>query len=428
MVASGYGFPAIRRARLRRLAFLVGGVLFVEVSGRLAAQLASFAVARSLGPRQFGVLTLGLTVLGLSAVAADFGSTDSSVQRFTTREDGIAQFRLRSKGVRLLVGGAISAGAIAATALVSVGIGGAITVPILLIAVLPQLIILNAVIERRVQERFRVAAIANTTVVLASGAGALVGVLLQRSAVAAAVGTVVGMAIAACFWSLRGAFQASIPRMLDIRQSGSAGVPFFVAAMSVNLYTRGDRLFVAGYADERTLGLYAAAYTLVFAFSMLGATLQIVLLPYALRTYLRTGGLGRWRRDAMVMFAVGFLLAALLYSFRATIVRIVYGATYGGASFFLGILVWLLPFYLLNPFLGNSLIASGQQRLLARVCVVNLVVALTAYWAGTSIFGAVGTSVASVCVEFAGSCQMVILLRRGPHRSQQGPRVSFEQP
>lgn len=413
------GGEALRARLSAPRAFVLGlsRVLGVDATGRLIVQLLAFLVARELGPENFGAYMLGVTVLSTLGIIIDFGTSDASVQRYTGIPQGHVAFRNAVAGSRMAAAIIVSSIAAVAAALTS-GEETLFVSFVLLVGLLPQVVAANSALEQRILVN-----LTNSSLILAgaatlSAAGATVGAVLFGSAGAAALGFTATALLLGIFMTVRGLSVAPHFSLTQFRELIVWGSPFFITAISVNLYTRGDRFFVAAFAGTGTLGYYSAAYTLVFGFAMLGAALQIVSFPPLRRRFQQTGRLDGWQRHAAMAFGIGILLSILIGGTSAFLLTHIFGPAFGSASQYLQILSFLIPFYTVNPLLANILVVTDHQRVLATIAVTNLVLALTGYWLCGITAGAKGIAITSVLVELFGMIQMLYTVRKVGLRSR----------
>jgi O-antigen/teichoic acid export membrane protein len=384
----------------------MGWLLGADTLSRAVGQVAIVATARMLGAESYGALAVGLALFGIALVLADFGTGDAAVQRLTARPDGGVVFWRELGLLRVILATPL---VVAGLVVLLVADHPAVMTSGLLLAALPfAAILLGRSLSGRITERFHAAAFWTSVLLLCQWLGALAGAIVGRNAIAASTGVLVSLIVASAFafkrdgwqWPGRGAAFDWLRR----------GRPFFVTALAVAVYSRGDRIVVAIIDGTSAAGVYAAAYSLVMLAAIGGAAMHAAVLPRLLREN-RSGNGSRWKFRAALVGASALPVAVLIGTLSPEIMELVYGESFGGGSV-LRALSPLVVLYLVNPFLASCLIALGEQRALARVAISNCALALIVYPIFTLGIGAVGTALASVAVEALGTCLILSRLRR----------------
>jgi O-antigen/teichoic acid export membrane protein len=391
------------RGEAKAVGWLFGG----DALGRLISQVGVVVTARVLGPSAFGSVAVGLAVFGIAAVLADAGIGEAGVQELTRRGDGEERFRREVAPLRLWL------------ALPFMPVGLALVLasdnpPVygsgVLIAAVPlSAIISGRFLAARVGERFP--EVARWTAVIAVGvwAGAVAGVLVDPSVGAAGIGIVLVLGL--------GATAAARGRPLRRPDGPTArewlrrGRPFFVIAAAVALYSRGDRVVVAVVEGSAAAGGYAAAYNVVMVVAIAGASIHAAVLPRLIHES-RTADPALWRPRVRKLASISVPLAVALALSAPWVIDALYGETYESAGSVLRVLSPLVVLYLLNPFLTATLVAQDRQRVVAKIALSNLAVAVVGYPVLTSVWGVRGTALASVSVETVGLLLALVVMSR----------------
>ena len=378
----------------------------LDVTARVIGQLALLIVARLLQPEGFGAFLVAWTAFSLVLVFTDFGMQDLALQTLSGRDVHTNEHRIFTTS---RLGIAVVATIIAApTALTAALMGSTYAaIPILLLGLVPATYITNINIKYRIREQFVRAGLASGAFVALLAAGSLGGALVRRSAEAASVGAVAALFAGAAVWAAvdrETLARLSRSRLYDLARDSK---PFLLTALCVALYSRGDRFVVASLAGPFDAGLYGAAYSLIFAASLLTLAVQAVALPHLVRSWQRRLS---WRVDTFrflrILAISGVGIGAITCLLSTVLVRVMYGGSFAGSADLLRVLSALIPLYFVNTGLGMCLIASKKQGALARITALNLCVAVVAYPSLTLAFGAAGAGVASVMVELCGLCML----------------------
>lgn len=403
-------------AALRRLST----VLAAEAIGRLVAFVAVIATARLLNPADFGGVTVAVTVLGICYQLADAGLGESAVQRFTGMANARESFRREVAAARLLLAIVLSIGMVLATwPLVATGRVPA-TVPIVCAALPPWVAASNVVYELRVRQRISAAAWLNAAFVAVPAAGPILLLGFGATSVHAAF----GIALAAVTLLVLTAFYARPqgPATQHLRQHLKPGGPFLTVSLAVIIYSRIDRLAAGLIGGLVATGIYSAAYSLVLAAIVLGGAVQFAYTPVAL-THWRSGTFRRSRviRHLAILWTLGLTGAGLVAALAEPILRIAFGPAYVDGVEVLRILALLAPLYIVNPYLSLTLIAQNRERLVSRVALVNLAVALSLYGLAVATDSLLVLACGSVATEAIGSVLMTLAVMRPRRDSSQLP-------
>lgn len=159
-----------------------------------------------------------------------------------------------------------------------------------------------------------------------------------------------------------------------MRKTFKEATPLIVLAIFSVLYSQIGIVMLSLMKSSVEVGLYSSAARLLFLFQFIPGALVGVLLPLMSKQFstkdkkiiesLSTG--------IRYMLFFGVISASAIFLFSREIVSTLYSDDFLTAIPALRIIIWTLPFFLINPILGNFLIAVNSQRLPA------LSVALTA--------------------------------------------------
>jgi O-antigen/teichoic acid export membrane protein len=391
------------RGEAKAVGWLFGG----DALGRVISQVGVVVTARVLGPSAFGSVAVGMAVFGIAAVLADAGVGEAGVRELTRRGDGEERFCREVAPLRLwLALPFVPVG----LALVLVSDNPSVYGSGLLVAAVPLSVVISGrFLAARIGERFP--EVARWTAVIAVGqwVGAVAGVLIDPGVGAAGIGIVLVLGL--------GATAAARGRPLRRPDGPTArewlrrGRPFFVIAAAVALYSRGDRVVVAVVEGSAAAGGYAAAYNVVMVVAIAGASIHAAVLPRLIHES-RTADPALWRPRVRKLASISVPLAVALALSAPWVIDALYGETYESAGSVLRVLSPLVVLYLLNPFLTATLVAQDRQRVVAKIALSNLAVAVVGYPVLTSVWGVRGTALASVSVETVGLLLALVVMSR----------------
>lgn len=184
-----------------------------------------------------------------------------------------------------------------------------------------------------------------------------------------------------------------------------------------------DFIFLRAFRDAASVGLYAAAYTLISFFLNLGATYTMTLLPAITRMRSDSTGVRALYHDSMAQVLSGAIpLAVGGFLVAPSLINLVYGSGYRPAVLPLQILLWSIPVAVIRNVSQGALIAyQRQDQMLYTVawaagCNMLLNIALIPKW------GMAGAAAATVITEAvrtvlaARYCHRLGLTMPGPLR------------
>lgn len=402
----------MRLAR-RLLKFDFIRVATIDLLSRLLAQGLIIYLARSLGPKSYGILAVAVNSAGLLYILGDLGMGEAAVQQLTGTDAARRSFQTEWAPARRLTAVALT-GCLCLCGVLLRHSADALPVILACLGITGYMEVQNEYLANRSSLNFTLSATAGAVLALIMYSGPVVMTLVSRKPTFVAFGAacsalVVGVPVGMRYqWRYRERIFCSFKQWAS---RARLGFPFLAITISVAAYTRVDRIFVEVAAGAKAAGLYTSAYSIVMGISMLGAIAQVLLYP-RVAELMRSKAYTTYLKSLLLAVTGGFALALGTFFWRATIIRVLFGPSYVGAADLLGILAWTLPFYIVNPQLANALIGQRRQGKLARVALVNLAFALGAYAVASVQWGATGAALASILVEGLGCVQMVALLGR----------------
>ena len=253
-------------------------------------------------------------------------------------------------------------------------------------------------------EKTRVVAVAR-----AAGEAAMVLLVIvlvrdRTDLLVAPVAQFVGDALAAAivlWWVVRQGIHLSFKLDWDaIRPLVARSAPLVGSALLGILIYNSDLIFLRFLRDRESVGLYAAAYTLVSFITNIGIAYFLTLLPGLTRTSESPGEHREVYHTATAhVFAVGFPVAVGGALLSTQIIDTIFGRGYAHSADALRILIWAIPVSLLRDVPVTALLARGREDSILR---------LTSWAAALSIilnlvlippFGLIGAAAATVITE-----------------------------
>lgn len=400
------GRGAIARPRVRGsagadAAILVGsrGVMFA------ASTAALVAVARILGPSEYGVLAvagaISLAVQGFGALGLD--------QLYLRGDVDDAELRGASLTIGLLQAAVVVIAAacwpqlstVARLCTVALGVSQATAT-----MRLPWLLVPHRQLRFAVRARREVAAFLLTQLVIVAavviGFGPLVAAVLAMAA---------GVFLIAISRAQAGARTTASPRRLW--RLVRAGLPFVLSSIFYTLYLQVDAALLAALAAPAIVAQYSVAYSFVTAAAVLPVALNNdVLRPHLYRASTEQARGSLARRFAAASLFLGLIAGALVFFLGPLATQLLYGHRYAPAGALVMILAAALPFHYVNSWAGNLLVASTRMRELVSLQAVLTIGNITANLLVIPSLGARGAAIVTVCTEAAGVALYTSLLLR----------------
>jgi O-antigen/teichoic acid export membrane protein len=184
-------------------------------------------------------------------------------------------------------------------------------------------------------------------------------------------------------------------------------LPFGLNQLALSFTYKLDSLMLGWFGSLAVVGMYNAAYNLIFTLSTLSNSINLALFPYMSRQFARNPeearrNFGRYLTYLLIlslpMAVIGTVLAEPLAQF-------LFSKAYTQSGLALQILVWVLPFMFLNELLGYIAATIGQERRMAKLRLINALTNLALNLPAIPAFGLLGASVTTVLTEVVGLAQ-----------------------
>lgn len=361
-------------------------------------------MARRLGPEQFGLVTLGGTLVVWFTLIVDAGTETIGVRDVSREPHRFRQLTEPVLGLRLLLA-AVAVLAFVPAILIATDGGDRRT--LLLFALVLPAVALNprwmvlgvdgsrAVAAGNIASQL---AFAGGVVLLVDSAAAVSHVPMLQALGELAYALVVIAAVAPQAGFLR-------PR-IDLaawRATLRASLPLFGNSVARAAVYFSSIVFIAGLLGRREVGLFGAAYkpTLLFSTALI-LFFQSFLSSYSAAA--TSGARALFVRTARVTVVATVSVAAVLTVTSSLVVDVFYGDAYRAAVATLAVLGWTIPLLALTGLYASALIAGDRQAVLMRVNVIVAAFTISATLAVLPVAGIEGAAaviVASHLLAFA---------------------------
>jgi PST family polysaccharide transporter len=356
-----------------------GWLMFDRVGRMMINLVVGVAVARHLGPADFGVLSFATALTSIFAVLVGLG-IDEILVRDLVRERQRSGAWKAAWQLRLAAAAVAYLGALLAACLwrgdsprtwgvVAIVAAGLLFAPADL---------LDLWFQARGQ--MKPPAMARQLALWLAGAWRLVLVAIGAPLNAFALASVVeaAMVAIALTWAFRNkrdrsspAAAASLERWRLLRE----GWPMLASGLLVTITMQADRLLLSRYGGDAVVGIYAVAARVTEVFYAVPLALGAAVMPQLAALRLKNEA-GYWRLARQVFVglgAAGIGCSALISGLAFYLVPLIFGERYTAAVHILAIHVWSLTFVFLVSLRSRLLVIEGGTRW---VLVMSLLTAL----------------------------------------------------
>lgn len=325
--------------------------------------LVTILIARNFSPGAYGVFGYVFSVMTLIAMIADFGLTNITIRELAKKRTEAKKYFEDAISLKILLTVIAFACMIAAAAFLNPNIR--------MLAVLAGLSILLEGMTDYLRTSFRMTEHTQFEVVVkAATALILIGlviscILLKRSL----TDILFGYIIAHLFGLLLSL------RLIDRKMTFSINAsfvrhllgeswPLFLGLVCTAAYGQIDLILIKIYRGFAEVGLYQAAYKLLFGFQLL-KVVHMAMFP-RLATFYAEGSNLEYRklmRTSIVLSLTALVPVGLIATFfPADIIKLFFGQHYVSASIALPLLIWSGIISFINTFFSYTLIISGHQK------------------------------------------------------------------
>jgi O-antigen/teichoic acid export membrane protein len=185
------------------------------------------------------------------------------------------------------------------------------------------------------------------------------------------------------------------------------GLGSILAQASVNL----PPLVIGIMLTNADVGIYSAAAKLVGFLLMIDRVIATLLLPASARSYTRSvTALSEVLSGSLKLMIIAGLPLCIGGTILAPrILPLVFGAQYASSGPVFSVLAWFVFATLLHTLCTTGLIASGQERLYTKSMLIGAGFTVCSTLVLTALFGVVGSAAGVVCSELA---TVIVMLRK----------------
>jgi len=391
----------------------LGSLLVSDAGSRVIGFLITAYLARVLAPSAFGVLNIGLAVLGHLAILGSPGMQIVETRNVAAKNSGLLE---RTGGVialRFLF-------ALLLFALTWIVTGMAISsssvrdvVRLYAASLIPYALLLDWYFQGK--EDFVRLGVSRVLTYVVFGTVVLLLVRSANDLALAPVAFLLGNLFAALFLGIAYVRNVGRPTLTwnpalwraILRENVPVGLALFLAQIVSNF----PPLVVGYFLEERDVGMYSASLKLVFLLLIIDRLFGALFIPVITRYF---SGLAE-EVPFLLTVTLKVLLILLIpvtlcgIALSRSAVMLVFGEGYLEAAPLLQIMMVFVLLTVLNTLFVSTLIGSGRERLYSRAMMVGTGVLAVAVVVLTALFNTVGAAVALL----VGEISTLVLMIRG---------------
>ncbi|HYH91704.1 MAG TPA: flippase [Candidatus Saccharimonadales bacterium] len=365
LIAAGLPISDARQAAATNAAWLIGERL---ISGLLGLTVTA-AVARHLGPAEFGTLSFALSLVLLFGTFWTLGLSGLVVRELVkdpARQDDLLG---TLTGLRV-VGGVIAFGlAILLTIILGRDDETRLAVAILLVGVLGLYAFDGIDFWLQAQVRSRHAVIARSAALLVASAFNIVLIVVGAPLLAFVVAAAVEFALGGVFLLATYVRQGGHPRRWRYhgplaRQLLLASWPLILSGVFNAINLRVDQLMLGTMVGREAVGTYAAAARLSEVWYFVPTAIAASVFPAMVRAH--TGdrrAFDSWMgRLYDLLVALALPIAIVVALLAGPLIELIYGPAYAESAPILAVHVWAGPFVFMGAALSRWLIAEDRLK------------------------------------------------------------------
>lgn len=216
------------------------------------------------------------------------------------------------------------------------------------------------------------------------------------------VGHLCAMSINLFIVHLRYVSKWQYPDIVFLKQQLPIALPFVVIGTFYILDNRLDKILLSFLSNEEAIGLYAAATTIIYAFSLVSDAYRDAILPIMSRYYRRDiaklNNLYSHSYKLLVVLGIAFFIVTFLTG--DDILYLLYHRNLPTAVLALQIMSFSIVFTFINALDTRLLLVHNKQHLTARfmlvTAVINIIVVLALIPSMGILGAAIGTTLAAI--------------------------------
>lgn len=380
------------------------------VNAQLYSKTVSFVLilmlARFLGVKQFGEYNFLFSMLGIVVIALDFGLTQLSIREVSRNKDvsnvffsNVTIFKSIGSCVLLLILG-----------ITSVFTNSYGNMTLLLVSLT---VILSSYVQfyRGFFKAYELMGLGSLTIYVERTfvVGSSIILLLNHGGlksilIVGVLGNLIDLILVlhlvrkSLFKSER---RAAFSWLIFYSRLLKPAAPFGLSSVATTVYFQIDSVILGIVANSQSVGIYNAAYRLIFSLFFLHSAILSVVYPklsqmyHASRDELAT----HFENWFKILFALSSVIYLAIVLLSKQIILVIYGSAYGASVYCLDILMLTYPFIVLNTLVGTFLNATDRAYSGFRMTFTGALFNLLTNIVVIPRFGYIGASIATLTTE-----------------------------
>ncbi len=189
---------------------------------------------------------------------------------------------------------------------------------------------------------------------------------------------------------------------------------FGISNILVVIYFYIDSVMLSIMVGNSAVGIYNAAYKLIFALMFIPSILVVAIFPVMSKHFESSKDLLKleYEKSVKYLFAVAMFIFIFGLMFADRIILFIYGSGYTTSVAALQTLIFVVPLIFITYLLGNILGAVNKQRILTIVAFANAIFNIILNLILIPKFNYIGASIATVATEGLGFILMFSYISR----------------
>ncbi|EKQ54078.1 MAG: membrane protein involved in the export of O-antigen and teichoic acid [Methanobacterium sp. Maddingley MBC34] len=374
--------------------------------------IATVYTARYLGVEGWGIISVALSITGIFGVFTDLGLSSLTVREVARDKSLVDKYFSNTFVIKIFLG-FFTFGIIALISYI-VGYSQQIINVIYIITISIILGSFTSVFYSIFQayEKMEYQSLATIISNLGMLVLTLIVIYLGLTVVGFAVIYIVVSLIALLYISIIYLRKYSLPKLeIDLefwKEIFKESLPFAITGIFVTIYFWIDSFMLSVMVGNDAVGIYNAAYRLIFVLLFIPSLFVTVLFPVMSRHFESARELLKmeYEKSFKFLFIVAIFIFIYGLIFANEIIMIIFGQNFYQSIITLQTLIWVVPIIFLTLLFGNILNAVNKQRVVTIVATLNVLFNITLNLILIPQYSFIGASIATVLTELLGFIAM----------------------
>jgi O-antigen/teichoic acid export membrane protein len=189
--------------------------------------------------------------------------------------------------------------------------------------------------------------------------------------------------------------------------------PFAITGISINLYLYVDTIILTQYKGPDAVGLYNAAYRLVYVLFVVPMIFNNALFPVMSQYYISSKKSLKFTTQKFfkTMIFIGFPMGVFTFLFSEKIITLIYGDQFVGAVIALQILIFsCIIVFARSPF-ERLLESSNSQLSITKIFIIGLITNIFLNLIFIPLYSYIGAGIITVCTDLVVISLLIFVTR-----------------